>query len=153
MLSAVLVSAPIYPYFINNPVDLGNWLRGNFSYENEEKEYWKTPEETIGDKKGDCEDFAFLAQRVLTDLGYEAYTIMLVDTRNNVGHAICLFKETDGSLSIFDNYLYIPHKAKDFNSILKKDYSEYNRQYLCSFSGTCRNIVTKKIRYFNTGRK
>lgn len=56
LVAGVLVSAPLYPNWIKNPIDLSVWLNDNFTYQADEegKDYWKKPKETVRDKGGDC---------------------------------------------------------------------------------------------------
>ena len=50
LLSAVLVSAPLqYPSWINTPESLSQWLIAEFSYQDENGDYWKKPKETLKD--------------------------------------------------------------------------------------------------------
>ena len=116
-LAGVLISAPLFPYTIKTPVDLGNWLAKNFTYQYEttKHEYWKSPKETVKDKGGDCEDLAFLAEHVLKKLGYETYIIIIhYKEISSSAHAVCVFKHKDGTFSYYSNLYY---DSKRYNSI------------------------------------
>ena len=77
-LASVLVSAPIiYPKdIVKCPDTLSIWMKQTLTYQKDgENGHWKTPEKTVQDKGGDCEDFAILAKYVLKDLGYKAWVV------------------------------------------------------------------------------
>jgi len=143
VLAGILVSAPLYPASIKTPRDLSNWLKNNFTYQWEDEDYWKTPEETVRDKTADCEDFAILSKKVLTDLGHRAYlTILMPKKKNDYGHAICLFREKDKTYSVIDNQYYYPLKYKDWKDILDRFYSNYKKVYNCVDRDHCQKIYT-----------
>jgi plasmid rolling circle replication initiator protein Rep len=147
LLTTVLVSTlvtSLYPSTIKSPSDLGKWLSESFTYQAEKEDYWKTPEETVKDKGGDCEDFAILAQKVLEDLGYKAYLIILANKETNKGHAVCLFKEKDGTFSVFDNYTYTKYGYKSWKLIFYLGYIEYKDVYVSSGKGFYKKILTIK---------
>ena len=62
ILATVLVSLPLVPPQVNSPFTLYEYMRANFTYQDEAEgvDYWQTPEETAKLKKGDCEDWAIL---------------------------------------------------------------------------------------------
>jgi len=49
----------------NSKKEVCYWIYKNIKYENEENEFWKTPEETLDDRGGDCEDMAILLMAIL----------------------------------------------------------------------------------------
>ena len=145
VLVSVLATAPLYPSSINTPKDIGDWMETNFTYQSEEVDYWKSPEETVKDKGGDCEDFSVLSKKILEDLEYTAWFITM-DTKADkyIGHAICLFKEKDGTFSVFDNQYYLPTKFVHWKTLLEKYYSEYNNVWNCTPEGHCKKIYIIK---------
>lgn len=102
-----------------SPEKISKWLIQNIEYKSDEElynkiEYWQTPLETISKKAGDCEDFAFLTQELLNQIGIFSEVVMMEDFYFE-GHAICICKWRD-SYYIFDNgYLWIDNKK--LNSI------------------------------------
>ena len=116
ILSAVLISVPLVPPQVKDDQSLSDYMRAEFIYQNEDGDYWKTPEETLKDKGGDCEDFALYAEKVLTSLGYEAKAICI---KGYIGsekfvHAICIVK-VEGGYRYFSNQYYSYFKT--FSSI------------------------------------
>lgn len=109
VLAGVLIALPpLYPSSVKNPVTLGNWLGKNFTYQAEapRKDYWKTPNETLKDKGGDCDDLAILAQHILKELGYKAYLVVIDYYKTGEGHAICIIKHKDETFSYISNLIY-----------------------------------------------
>lgn len=101
-------SEPLYPDYITTPEDIQSWLK-SFKYQEDIDGYWKSPEETVNDNGGDCEDFATLVAHILNNLNYDNYMVAVYYTENKekFGHAICLFEERDGTWSYFSNTNYI----------------------------------------------
>lgn len=90
-----------------------NWVATNIQYESDPQkpplririrnwithlnhsDYWHYPEETIKNRKGDCEDFAILLCSLLRAYGYspeEVYVVLGIDS-NDTGHAFVVLKE------------------------------------------------------------
>ena len=141
VLAGVLISAPLYPYYVQCPTTLGNWLKDNFTYQAEEKgkDYWKSPQETVKDKGGDCEDFGLLVQKILKDFGYKTYLIVMYnDTKT--GHAICVFQEYDGTYSFFDNQYYYNVEKETMQDIFDIYYKKFDRFYVCTPNKRCKRI-------------
>ncbi|OGX06036.1 MAG: hypothetical protein A2Z88_02855 [Omnitrophica WOR_2 bacterium GWA2_47_8] len=76
------------------------WLQKNIAYKRDSKEAWSMPKETLQNKYGDCEDYAFLNQSVLQVLGYRSRVLGIKSKTE--AHAICLF-EYKGHYLFFDN--------------------------------------------------
>jgi hypothetical protein len=78
----------------NRPWKLGLWLWNRIWYKKDinlynKNDYWATPEETLKNMSGDCDDFAKLARRVLQILGYNAFMMCLFNKKE--GHATCVY--------------------------------------------------------------
>jgi len=141
VLSGVLISIPLQPYWVVCPKTLSEWYKKEFSYQAEEsgQDYWKKPEETIKDKTFDCEDITILSQYILKDLRYESYIIVMYNKKS--GHAICIFKDKDGLYGFFENQYYNEHlKESSIKDILKKYYSNYNIFYTCTPNKKCKRV-------------
>jgi hypothetical protein len=106
----VLVSKhSLVPPYVQTPRDLSIWMTNNFTYQPEcdTCDYWKTPEETLRDKGGDCEDFAIFAKTVLKEWGIKSHIIVLefYDERDDMelkGHAFLVYYQ-NSTLYVFDN--------------------------------------------------
>ena len=143
VLSLVLVSAPLYPWYIQAPQDLGKWLETNFTYQSEVGDYWKTPEETIRDKGGDCEDLSILAEYVLRDLKYEAWFIVMLNrTEGDSAHAITIIKEKNNTYSFISNTQYILSHLSSWELMLDKYWPNYKEVYICKTRTLCKSIYT-----------
>ena len=89
--------------FIKTPDALARLLTGNFRYELKMTDEWQTPEETLSLKKGDCDDFALLAQAVLKGIGIKSDVLILKFRGLSVLHAICIWKDKAGKYSFISN--------------------------------------------------
>lgn len=83
---------------LESPSAIAKWLKANIKYKSDwsshhEKEYWQSPKETLVLKTGDCEDFAFLAQALLNEIGISSSVISIQHIKDGKqrGHAICVF--------------------------------------------------------------
>jgi len=123
-VAGVLVSAPLYPNWIKTPTDLSVWLVNSFTYQEEEEgeDYWKKLEETVRDKGGDCEDFSFLVDKILTDLNYKTKVIAIY--WEDSAHAICII-EKNNKYSFFSNQYYFSTKYNSIKELVEKNYSAY----------------------------
>lgn len=74
---------------LTTPEKLGQYLQDNIRYVREPngKDHWQTAQETLQRGSGDCEDFAFLAQTILTLQGKTAHVVP------PPGHAVCVAVE------------------------------------------------------------
>lgn len=85
---------------LDTPEKLGQYLQTHIQYapEPKEEDHWQTPEETIRRGKGDCEDYALLAERILNNQGKNAHVVS-----NLRDHASCVWikKRPDGR---YDGY-------------------------------------------------
>jgi predicted transglutaminase-like cysteine proteinase len=81
--------------------DYTRWLQKNIVYEKDaSRDDWATPQKTLRQKRGDCEDFAFLNSSVVRMLGFEPHVLAMID--GNRAHAVCAF-ERDGHFIWIDN--------------------------------------------------
>jgi len=104
---------------LSSPEEIVQWLRKNINYSfdtasHHKPEYWQTPKETITLKTGDCEDFSFLIQALLKQIGIESSVlgIAYLDSEGIQCHAVCIFEEAaTGSIRYFSGYQLI--KASD----------------------------------------
>lgn len=132
----VLVSKPkLYPATIKTPKDIKSWLQANFKYIPDKKpeDSFKTPEQTIQDKGGDCEDFAILAALILECLDYKPYITCVYG--KDLAHAICFFKEKDGTWSFFSNYFYHKSSYENMFIVLSMAYPEWTSMHVCTDKG------------------
>ena len=116
----------VTPEYVWDAYDLQMWLRGNFVTREDKvpADEWKSVPRMLGDRAGDCEDFAVLSSKVMTEI-LTWNQIVVIDYTDKTGpkrHAITIFKESDGTFSYFSNQYYINHHAKKVEDLLDKDY-------------------------------
>ena len=81
--------------------DYAQWLEKNISYQKDiAGDIWEAPLQTLKRRYGDCEDFAILTANTLALLNYTPQVLLML--KENLAHAICIFKK-DGRYLIFDN--------------------------------------------------
>lgn len=93
---------------------LSLWLTQNIRYTKDLsiQDDWKTSEQTIRNRKGDCEDFAVLAYDCLKYMGtVNIIKILCVYPVKGAGHAVCAFMDgqkwryyTNGYLKDAESY-------------------------------------------------
>ncbi len=112
---------------LSSPQAIAGWLRNNISYEKDsivhyKEDYWQTPKETVILKSGDCEDFAFLAQTLLSNIGIKSSVIGVVYSEKGKdktkAHAICAFPKKSPK-NFFDNYSLNLTNASDAKGIVE----------------------------------
>ena len=92
-------------YCQGSPGKLSRWINGNIWYRSDKdkwgvSDYWQTPEETLsrnnkyGQRSGDCEDYAVLAYRVLSGMGYDPHLFTIIFSVNGkiLSHATTAFE-------------------------------------------------------------
>jgi len=93
------------------------WLKENVRYKADLfGDSWSSPAETLKRGRGDCEDFAFLSEEVLSQLGYEPYIIAFIKRDIGDWHAICAFK-AKGLYHYFDNFNLVKTRAESLERL------------------------------------
>jgi len=116
-LAPVLIS-------ITTPEQLAQWFLTDFRYETEMPDTWQNASETLEIKKGDCEDFAILAQDMLNKMGIQSDILIIKFTGLNQQHAICIFKEGD-NYSFISNQELIRTGAATLKEAIQEQYSDW----------------------------
>lgn len=111
---------------IDNPVQLANWFSQDFKYETEMPDYWQSPEETIAVGKGDCEDFAILAQAVLIRMGIKAELLIIKFKGLEQSHAACVFKEGN-FYSFVSNQTLVRTHATSLQEAIQEQYPDWEK--------------------------
>ena len=78
-------------------------------------DYWQRPEELLVNRAGDCEDFALLAQAVLTHQGKEAFLLSIYGLEGDA-HTVCVFVE-EGRYSVMNQDLLIRYQASSLEQL------------------------------------
>jgi len=112
------------PDEIRSPKDLVRWYANEFEYRMEMMDDWQSPAETVDARKGDCEDFAYLSHAALKDLGLESNVYLLNFKGIKTKHAVCIFKEKDGTYSIISNKEMYETGESDVQQAVKRYYPD-----------------------------
>ena len=62
----------------------------------------RPPEQFLGERRGDCDDYAVIADLVLAKRGYRTRCIQVKFAGDNIGHAVCYVAENKAYLD-FNN--------------------------------------------------
>lgn len=111
------------PHPILGPQDLVRFLKKNFKFIEDEKlfgvhDYWQTPEEFLGRRTGDCEDYALFAKFVLQSLGYEAEVVSFYGP-DNYAHTIAVYKE-NGRFNVINEDRLYRYQSRTIEEALSK---------------------------------
>lgn len=140
----LIISLSLTPIWVNHYNDVALWIR-RFSYQSEEgnNDYWKTPEETVKDKGGDCEDFALLTKEVLQNLKYKAYFIAVTQKKRGklTRHAITILKHEEGGLSFFSNNRYYRTKHYTLRKLLNTNFPAWTEAGACLATKKCYLLI------------
>ena len=119
---------------LRSPRAISNWLKKNITYKSDsevynKEDYWQEPKETIVLKTGDCEDYTFLAQVLLSNMGIKSYAIGIQYSKGSEegGHAICVFPY-GSSYSYFDNHLLRKTNERTIDGVVD-DWCRGHRPY------------------------
>jgi hypothetical protein len=123
------------PYAVTTPGELAEWLQKDFRYCLTFPDRWQTPEETMEAGSGDCEDFAVLASYVLDHIGVSNEILVIKFKGTDLGHVICMWKETDGSLSYISNRKLYRTGETDMKKAIERYYPEWESVILANGEG------------------
>tara|TARA_B100000315_G_C14566337_1_gene583138 strand:- start:1382 stop:1864 length:483 start_codon:yes stop_codon:yes gene_type:complete len=112
---------------INTPQDLVSWLSKEFNYQWEIVDDWKTPQETINSKKGDCEDFAILASVALSGMGISNDILVIKFKDLNLTHCICVWKDKDGTYKFISNRSLQNTGKYEIKAAIEKFYPDWEK--------------------------
>ncbi|MCB9772630.1 MAG: tetratricopeptide repeat protein [Candidatus Omnitrophica bacterium] len=131
----------------NTPETLAKWLKSNIYYESDRTgdDNWQAPHETLAKKAGDCEDYAILAQALLSEIGIPSQIIMVVYGKGYKGkaHALCVFKRNGAYEYLSGSYLH-KTKALSFEGIMDQDYPEWQAIVELDFKNKSRVDLARK---------
>jgi len=136
---------------LESPSAISKWLKTNIRYKSDvsvhhEKEYWQSPKETLVLKTGDCEDFAFLTQALLSEIGINSSVIAVQYMKDGKkrGHAICIFPKERPRSYFSVGKLNILDRGIDANFLAKLYPSWYSINELDFFSHTKTPLYKRK---------
>ena len=88
------------------PKAVAAFLRDHFTFKRDEDlfgaaDYWQAPEEFAARKRGDCEDYALLAQALLARNWITAYVFSLFGD-DGYAHTVCVFVDEHGRYGVIN---------------------------------------------------
>jgi hypothetical protein len=87
----------------------------------------QAPEETVGLGTGDCDDFAALAVAILVKNGINSDVVIIKYRGLNVLHAVCMYRETDGTYSFISNMELHRTHQRDVAGAITKFYPDWDK--------------------------
>ena len=119
------VIAQAYP----TPDQLALFLRKNIVFENDlqlfgQVDYWQLPEEFLARGRGDCEDYALLAQDLLSRQGIEAFVFSLYG-EGGYAHTVCVFVE-EGRYNVMNQDHLIRLQAGSLKELADRLYPRWS---------------------------
>lgn len=81
-------------------------------------DYWQSPAETLRNGKGDCEDYALLAEALLRRQKIPAW-VFSVYGPGGYGHTVCAFKE-NGRYNVINVDQLISYQAESLEELAGK---------------------------------
>ena len=107
---------------LKTPDDVARYLWRNFSFEDDQRqfhqnEYWQSPEEFLKNRRGDCEDFAVMAQALLKAMGIKSFLLNVYGS--GYAHTLCVFEE-GGKYQVIDGDRVRRYKAASLEELSRK---------------------------------
>lgn len=109
------------PSSVKSPQDLEKWLSG-FKSQMQLPDVPQTVKEMLNTRAGDCDDFATLASKALAGLGISSTVFVIKFKGTHIRHAICLWKNENGSYDFFTTKRLIHTGEKSVEDVLKRYY-------------------------------
>ena len=103
------------------PKAIAAYLQTEFTFTRDEdlfgtEDRWQSPEEFVGRKTGDCEDYALLAQAMLRRQGIEAYVLSLLG-EEGYAHTVSVFVDEAGRYNVINQGRLKNYRAKSLEAV------------------------------------
>lgn len=115
------------PSTVRTPEQIVNWFSSEFEYQMKMPDRPQSPEETLELRSGDCDDFAALAKAILEEQGIKSDIIIIKYRGLNIMHAICMFKESNGTYSFISNKELQRTGESDMKRAVAKFYPDWEK--------------------------
>lgn len=115
---------PVIPASINTPQAMAGWFEQEFRYQRIIPDFRQSAEELLKSKSGDCDDFAVLAQEILSGMGIKSQVLIIKFKGLADAHAICVFKEGN-SYSFISNQHFLRTQETSLFSLVEKQYPDW----------------------------
>jgi len=113
---------------IRTPEDFSLWLRRHVNYKPDgPDDMWQKANDTLSNRQGDCEDYAFLTSEVMRVLGYLTHILAVTGPGN--AHAICTFQDGEDFVW-FDNDKIKRIKTSSILGLAEHILKQYNYKSL-----------------------
>lgn len=111
------------------PEQLAQFLRENIFFREDLRQfgrvdYWQDPEELLARRQGDCEDYALLAQAVLSRLGLQAFVLSLYG-QAGYAHTVCVYVE-EGRYNVVNQDRVVRYRARSLEELATRLYSRWD---------------------------
>jgi hypothetical protein len=115
------------PRSIRTPEQIVSWFASEFEYQLKMPDRPQTPTETLELRTGDCDDFAALAKVILEGQGIKSDVVIIKYRGLNIMHAICIYKENNGTYSFISNKELQRTGETDMTRAVAKFYPDMER--------------------------
>ncbi|MBN1526269.1 MAG: hypothetical protein JW919_01610 [Candidatus Omnitrophica bacterium] len=112
------------PSSVRTPEQIAEWFTSEFQYRIKIPDRPQSASETLRLKSGDCDDLATLASLVLSDLGIDSNVVIIKFQGLNIRHAICIWKDKDGTYSFLSNKELQRTGQRDIRGAIRKFYPD-----------------------------
>jgi predicted transglutaminase-like cysteine proteinase len=108
-----------------SPEKCFSWMQSNIQYKPDAgpEDEFRNPETTFQLGYGDCDDYALFAEYVLKNHGYDCETVSVFNSTE--GHAVCVWKGSDGKYNYLSNKGVRNISADDLNQVSKDIYPDW----------------------------
>jgi hypothetical protein len=125
------------------PVQLSGWMTQNLKYVLEVPHERQAAQATLDLERGQCEDFAILAQAVLKRMGIQSQVVIIKYKGLNIMHAVAIYKEAGGTYSFFSNQVLVRTNATSIEGAISKMYPDWERLFFADLSGKYQNVALR----------
>ena len=130
-------------FLYTTPKTIAAFLKHEFTFERDwdlfgEAEHWQTPQEFLTKRKGDCEDYALLAQGLLVRNGIEAYVFSLYG--EGYAHTVCVFVE-EGRYNVINQDRVRYYRTKSLEALASAIYPAWTVGAISEQIGTEGRLV------------
>ena len=119
------------PSSLKSPQDIERWI-SNFTYQMKIPDAPQSVEETLATKTGDCDDLAKVVSKALSGLGISSDVVVIKSKGVAIRHAICIWKDKDGSYDFFSNKQMIYTGEKNMEVAIRRNFRLYESSSILS---------------------
>ncbi len=133
------------------PKALATFLHRTFTFTHDEElfgreDYWQSPGEFLTRKAGDCEDYAILAQAVLSRNGIQAY-LFSVFGDGGYAHTVCVFVDEHGRYNLLNQDRLRYYRASSLEALASLLCPAWTFGGIAERAGTRGRLVNKIVNF------